>query len=739
MALKFNGDLSTGDATQWTGETDASAIGTIGADAEFDSGYRYRIATTVAGEDNTYLAKTVTNTHYRAFECSFKFRISNANVTHSSRVLRLLNLVGAASPEGYLNLSSDASGGQLDTLQFLYRTANNTQTIITAALGQAAIQSNTVHTIRLLRKESSSLGNDGIIKVWIDGVLWINSTGLDIRSGSISALQFGLHTNSTAVAFNLDVGDFKTATNSDYSEAEAEYWLDSIDGDDSNDGTEAAPWKTAFRANASVGTGTAGTGDSIVIKKRTRSNPHRMSVIGPISPYNAGTANNCVVIRSEDASDPSEIFGTVSVPPASWTGPDGEGMYYYDASALVGDNPNDNTSYPYRIYVCTEAAWQAAPFDAIDPQIVGRVAERPMSGGGTAYIWYGRLEQEQAAGPWTWAGGLAAGQAGFDPNTSRIYYRPAANETFADLHIEVPFRTSSYSAPITLNVDYAVARDIAILFGHTACVANGSNGTGSFAARCACISPGQFGVSINGTMTAYKNEGAWAVDLGWNSGTGVHTGTGGAAYIIANDCHDNANDGISLNSATVGGDISYVIGNVCYNNGVSATGNEYGIEVTGTAVGKFYFNTLVGNYGGFINQSSVTAGQECSNNISAYNQATGYNVSAAQHAADANLLDYNASFGNGGVEFNAVGTGDISAGLVGIVTADPLFESVNTSIGVQSAGRGTDDYRLATNSPCRETTDGASIVSRYWTTGPRPEGIDNPVPDRRACMGAYQQ
>jgi len=702
MALKFNGDLSTGDITQFDSETDTGGVGSVVDTTPMCSGndYYYHIDFPITTSLESYLEKAVTG-GWGSFWGEFKFRVNDIAMGSTKDYL-LLHFNGTATEEFGIRFRS-ISSSNLNTLNARYRnTAGGAVTTLTADI-TGVVTNNTTATIKFQFKRASEKGNDGIIKIWIDDVLYINGTALDIGNArNIDTIQYGLVFNSVSFAGRVvDLGCLKLSTNGVTATNNVSYYVDAINGADTNTGTEASPWMTAYQANQS-----AVAGDEIVIVNGTKANPVRTSVLGCIDPVASGAVNNHIVVRGESADEYSPILGTKSFPPAGWTGPDGNDEYSIDVSASL-------TADPKRIYVCTEAAWTTSGTDAFDPRVVGLAANRATAGT---------------------AGSLNAGEYAYSAGT--LYYKPKAGETFSALHIEIPTRNATYAVIAQNDVDYCVYKWLDVLCPFNAGIHATANGAGSFIANCSGAScgptSGVFQVG-NSNCSVYRCRGSWAVDNGATSGDGILCNGNGTGNIVANICHDNANDGIAFSGTHTG----QCVGNVSYNNGSSAQGDQCGIEITGTSKIKAYHNTCVGNYShGILNQSTDTADQSLRNNICAYNGSYGVNITAAQYAANADLMNYNASYGNGSFAFNAVGTGSVSP--AGAITADPLLTSVVTSTGL-SVSRSGDNYVLATASPCHEETDGeAAIANRYWTTGPRPEGQNNPVPDRRASMGAYQ-
>lgn len=699
MALKFNGDLSTGDATQWSaGEIDGAGIGTITADAgdDFDSGYFYRIAATAAGEDNTYFQQSISSGGYEAFYGAFKFRISTINLTNSGRNLRILEVNGTGADEFTIALQT-ITGGTLQAIEIRHQSGSGVQ-ILTTTLAAGAIQANTVHEIQFqYLRATAHTGSDGLIRVWLDGTLVCNHTGLaTVATSTNSTLQFGLPTNTATAAFNLDVADFKLATNSDFTDTESVYYVDPYNGAETNDGTTAATaWRNMIQANNA-----AKAGDTVVLVGSALY-PIRARSNGVIDTVNAGAVNNSITIRGNSADSHTPIIGTLSFPPSGWTGPDGNGEYSISVSSST-------TADPKRIYVCTESDWQSNGIDAIDPRIVGLDSIRLADGT---------------------AGALTAGQAAYNAGT--VYYKPQSGETFSALHIEIPCRTSGYGTCAQVDTNYTVMKWIDALFPVTSGIAATANGTGSRIIYCSGVSAVIAGIQNNGSACQIREcYGSWAINLGASSGDGILCNGAGTGSVIRNICHDNANDGIAFSSTHA----AQCVGNLSINNGYAGTGNECGIEITGSAVIQAYHNTCVGNYShGIMNQSDQAAGQDMANNIVAFNGTYGINVTAIHGSA---LMNYNASYGNGSFAFNIVGTGTVTP--TGAVTTNPLFLSAGSTAGMSSTWI-DGDYRLDGASPCREVTDDSAICERYWTTGARPECIDNPAPDRRACMGAYQQ
>jgi hypothetical protein len=699
MSLIFNGDLSTGDATQFSGgETDANTLGTITEDsgALFDSSHFYSIAMdTTAGRSAYFTEATTFAGQYQALCGKFKFKISNANVTNSARSVVLLDCTGAAATELDLTLVSVA-GGALSTLRVRYRNAAGS--VFSADIRNITLVNDTIHELKFhFKSGETGITNSGIARVWIDDVEIGTGTGLDIGpTRYITSIKFGCTYYDTTVARTLSIGDFKIATNSDYGTDAADYFVDYNSGSDSNEGTEASPWKYVKQANQF-----AKAGDTITILPGSTSAPLRLIELGVIKPVRTGTANTgLIIVQGESSSAPTQILATRSFPPAGWTGPDGNGEYSIVVSSYTSADPK-------RIYVCTEAAWQSSGVNAIDPRIVGLDSVRDSAGT---------------------AGSLTAGQWAYSAGT--VYYKPTASETFSSLHIEIPCRNSGNAYCVDIATNYTICQYLEGLFAVTSCIAATANGTGSQIRECAGVSAYQAGILNAGAATEIRrNVGCWTINDAANSGDGILCNGAGTGAVIANICHDNANDGIAFS----GTHTSECTGNDSHNNGYAATGNESGIEVTGTAAIKLRHNTCVGNsYAGILNQSTQAVGQEMNNNISAFNGSHGFNISATHLTA---LMDNNASYGNGGVAFNLVGTGSVSP--TGVVTTNPLFTSAVSTAGMSSS-RSADDYTLGAASPCREVTDADAIINHYWTTGARPECIDNAAPDRRACMGSYQ-
>lgn len=687
MPLKKNYDLSTGDFSQFSdGETDPGSIGTLVTTTPMcaSNNYYYSIAW-VNGSAATYLADTVPS--YKAFRGTFKLRIDNSNVVNSARTLRVLECNGASVYEFTISFVS-AVGGELETVSVKHRNSSSTLITTNETIPAGTIDDDTTHTIDFHWQTCvPGTTNTGIIRVWIDDVLWVNEQAIDVgASRAITEIKMGV-ASDVSVTRTIDVGCLQLSTNGDYTTSPYIYYIDSDATDDTGDGSVSDPFKYAIQANQG-----AVAGDTIRFATRSASNPHRLIDMGQVCPINSGTAGNVIAIDSADVQD-GELLCSRDYTEASWVESTAQAGEYYL-------NVNEIDTDPHRIYVCLKTAWAASGINAL--------TETAIRNAGTV-------------------GSLAVGEYDYGDNDTigfnTIYYRPAAGELITTIHIEVPRSITTNDNGLQIDTDYTELVYMQVRYAVLSNIVNASNGTGSKIIFCSGLDAWNFGIStVNADVV--MSFGSWTR----SEGDGIHgNGVGGTGDVWGCITHNNANDGISFASSHT----SKCYYNSSFNNGYEAAGDNSGIEVTGNAVIECYNNTLVGNYGaGYFNQSTVAAGQVCTNNISAYNGSNNYHVSAT-HATS--LMDGNASYDPNTNDFYIVGTGSVSPS--DTVLTDPLFVTVDTTKGMttNNNNRADEDYHLQETSPCVGT------AAKWWGNDPRPNGPDGEsAPDTNLDFGAYQ-
>lgn len=720
MSLKYTGSID-GSFSLWSGgETDASTIGTVTADAgnDFDDDNFYRVASSVSNQV-AYVSRSVTSGGYGAFTLRFKFRISSASLSGTSKVCRFVQLDGQSSFTKIfeIGLASTSGSANITALNIQHRNASGIQDAGVISL-PATITANAINVMKIQYRKTR-IANDGILIVSVDlgntgtYTTVYSSTTMDWDSGyTPTTLKFGVTTCTNASARNIDVADFRMATNSDFTSTTSTYIVDPNHGSasDVNDGTDASlPWATSGMANYALQ-----AGDSLTLVG-TKTAPFRTQSAGTITPQNSGTATARITIGPASGEKPV-IIGSVSYPPASWTATGVNGEYKVDISGTASDDP-------HAIWVCTEADWQLYGVDAIHPMIYGLSAVRA------------RFDEHTA-------GSLAAGTAVYA--AGYVYYKPAANETFADLHIEIPGTYTTYYENIRLISSYITVRNLDLYFAHHYNLLQ-TAGSGNYVLDCNAYGGGQcnFKASMSsGSLHIRRAELAYTIDHGSDSGDNLLVDNGGTVTISKSRLMYSANDGLALNCSTQ--DVTST-GNLYLGNGHSAEGDQFGIEMTqsgaNTAVLKSYFDTFVGNYnGGVFFQSEFNTGTEVKGAVFAH-MPYGMkfnNTDMTSHADD--LASGNAYWNMHTAPCrDTLGAGDFNPS--DYISADPEFadSTIDTTNNALVYTRHENFYNLTSTSPCREQADEDVLVTRYWTTGSRPSGYDGPIPDVRACMGAVQK